>query len=552
MQNRKLDTLTSLRFFAAAMIVIGHAHSLFGSAGIATTFSLAQGVSFFFVLSGFILAYNYPRLDSAAAVGKFWLARFARIWPAHIVLVLLLLLFADASHTEGLAPYQKILAFVANVFLLQSLVPFRDFFLSFNGVAWSISTELIFYLAFPLLLVKARKNWLLPGLVLAAMVAIYLVGAVLWSVPADESVRSLSLLGLLYVNPLVRLFEFFLGMLACRLFQFVRSGRQMTMLPATMLELAVLSIALCSLWLSPRILGYAGWQGPIANVLNFYLTKSGSALIFVFLIVVFALQRGWISWLLQRAVLVFLGEVSFALYLVHTIVLEWFTSHYELLFARFPLWQSYAAYWAASIFAAYLLYALIEQPCRKVILGMRTLSWRDKLSLVAGKKQLAPWAALFSIVIVAALWRTGQACSEQDCSLLQQRAAYHDVAAFQKIASLQAMSVDATPEGLTLSLLWSALKPDAEMKVALHVLDRRGEMIWHNDYGIVRADGLKSGERWIDIVKIPKAVITAEWAGLGIAMYKVPTDLVKVDAARTDWGQKRALLEIPEFRSALR
>lgn len=48
MQNiKKLDALTSLRFFAAAMIVLGHGHGLFGSLGIATTLSLAQGVSFF-------------------------------------------------------------------------------------------------------------------------------------------------------------------------------------------------------------------------------------------------------------------------------------------------------------------------------------------------------------------------------------------------------------------------------------------------------------------------------------------------------------------------
>lgn len=44
MQNtKKLDSLTSLRFFAAAMIVLGHGHGLFGSMGLATTYSLAQG-----------------------------------------------------------------------------------------------------------------------------------------------------------------------------------------------------------------------------------------------------------------------------------------------------------------------------------------------------------------------------------------------------------------------------------------------------------------------------------------------------------------------------
>ena len=60
---QKLDALTSLRFFAAALIVVHHSNSVFGSMGLSETLPLEQGVSFFFVLSGFILAYNYPVLS---------------------------------------------------------------------------------------------------------------------------------------------------------------------------------------------------------------------------------------------------------------------------------------------------------------------------------------------------------------------------------------------------------------------------------------------------------------------------------------------------------
>ena len=46
--------------------------------------ALGQGVSFFFVLSGFILTFVYPTLDTGREVRGFWLARFARIWPAYM------------------------------------------------------------------------------------------------------------------------------------------------------------------------------------------------------------------------------------------------------------------------------------------------------------------------------------------------------------------------------------------------------------------------------------------------------------------------------------
>lgn len=94
-RRSKLDALTSIRFIAATLIVIGHAHNTFGSAGIATTFALGQGVSIFFVLSGFILAYNYNgRLGNLREVFKFFLARFARLWPLHIVSIAILVFFS--------------------------------------------------------------------------------------------------------------------------------------------------------------------------------------------------------------------------------------------------------------------------------------------------------------------------------------------------------------------------------------------------------------------------------------------------------------------------
>src|SRR4051812_20374502 len=91
----KLHALTALRFFAAAMIVMLHAQSYFGTVPLLGHFTLTQGVCFFFVLSGFILTYAYPALDGKGAA-RFLVARLARIVPLHLFALLLYVLALPA------------------------------------------------------------------------------------------------------------------------------------------------------------------------------------------------------------------------------------------------------------------------------------------------------------------------------------------------------------------------------------------------------------------------------------------------------------------------
>jgi hypothetical protein len=71
----KLNALTSLRFFAAFAIVVEHSRGLLLPPDILTDWPLDQGVSFFFVLSGFILVYVYPEIQTSDLVLRFWTAR---------------------------------------------------------------------------------------------------------------------------------------------------------------------------------------------------------------------------------------------------------------------------------------------------------------------------------------------------------------------------------------------------------------------------------------------------------------------------------------------
>ena len=79
----RLDSLTALRFIAAAMIVVSHSAGKFNMDPRMTieNLPLAQGVSFFFVLSGFILTYVYRDLSGFKQTLHFLAARIARVWP---------------------------------------------------------------------------------------------------------------------------------------------------------------------------------------------------------------------------------------------------------------------------------------------------------------------------------------------------------------------------------------------------------------------------------------------------------------------------------------
>ncbi|WP_284507745.1 acyltransferase [Caballeronia sp. GACF4] len=365
-RGRHLDALTSLRFFAAGMIVLGHAHGLWGSFGIATNFSLAQGVSFFFVLSGFILAYNYPHVENE--LRRFYRARFARLWPLHIVAILLLPLIAHTWNTADLSSPRAFCVFVANLFLVQSWIPFRNVYLTLNGVAWSISTEAFFYLAFPLAVLGLRRSYALV-LGVAAVVTLFFIWMVVhFQIPISETDTGINSMGLLYVNPLARLFEFVLGMTACAAYKRIsEKQRAISTEGATIDEFVMLAVIAISMHITPRLPWVQVLPGNWAAAFQYYSVKSGSAIVFAAAIVVFALGRGAVSRALTSRALVFLGEASFSLYLTHTTVLLWFQAHPAI--ANAPIGPY--LYWAACLILASLLFVLVETPMRRLILGKR-------------------------------------------------------------------------------------------------------------------------------------------------------------------------------------
>jgi peptidoglycan/LPS O-acetylase OafA/YrhL len=129
----RLDALTGLRFVAAFAIVLHHSRNILPGV-IPPGWPLDHGVSFFFVLSGFILTHVYPSLQDRTAVAQFFVARIARIWPAHVVAMLLVIAVFGVSFVaqSGTLPT------IANVLLLHAWVPLPKYFFGYNAPSWSI------------------------------------------------------------------------------------------------------------------------------------------------------------------------------------------------------------------------------------------------------------------------------------------------------------------------------------------------------------------------------------------------------------------------------
>jgi peptidoglycan/LPS O-acetylase OafA/YrhL len=377
----KLDQLTSLRFFAALLIVVHHWRGLFGIRDLG--FNLSQGVSFFFVLSGFILYFVYPQLPDFTAVRKFWQARVARIWPAYLAAFALAMWLTPSPWDPRTA--------LAHLLMVHGWIPQSAFYASYNGVAWSVSIEFFFYLMFPLLVLGFERTWKLK-LAIAASVIVALV-AVCWfrHLPAygnptlPHAGYWVTRNGLLTILPVSRLLEFITGMCIALAWRRRRDLVQWSEGRATVYELLALGACAFSMYATMQLAGW-GRDTYMAGATDWFVA-CGSFPAFAALIYVLAHGRGWLTRVLRFSWLVLLGEISYSLYLIHRILLLHYANTESVLHAL-PSPVAFAIVGLILLIASYLMWALIEMPFRRLLAGQRlphgateiTKAWQPRIS----------------------------------------------------------------------------------------------------------------------------------------------------------------------------
>ncbi len=349
---RRLDSLTGLRWFAAFGVFCFHYGYLSDKVPVlrsALTLGY-EGVPFFFVLSGFVLAWVYRPGDGAL---RFYWHRFARIWPVMAFLSVVILVTSRTWSGRFDSPADILYA----AGLLQAWT--EHHFYAVNTTAWTLSCEAFFYLLFPALI---RQLWRLRP---AALLAVLLVmdaatGATrLW---VAHHTYSPEVSRLVIASPLALTPMFVVGICTALL---LRRGLRPPVGARTSVLLCLAVAALCLGWLRNP-----GW---------FTAVTPGVGLFDAILIPFFALMmaavglrdvRGGRS-LTARPWLVLLGQISFAFYLVHYFVLDVFRHYGEF---NGPLTTKMVlpllAAFLVTVAAAWMLHAWVERPVERLLRGL--------------------------------------------------------------------------------------------------------------------------------------------------------------------------------------
>jgi len=369
MKNIQLPALTSLRFFAALMVFFSHLDFLRIHVDASGNPSKYQdiyktwfyegysGVTFFFILSGFILAHSYQERLSRGTTSTvdFFIFRIARIVPLHW-LTLLIAIFLLRS-ANGNPDFFSATSFLANSFLLQAWFSDINIAFSYNLVSWSLSDEMFFYAMFPFLIRLNNKVLAIVFILLITFILIWLpvtLPFATFHLPRFTDLTKYYA----YWFPAFRIGDFIAGIILYRAWS---ARKEIPSIFASLLQ--GISIVLL-------VIFYANHAGIDETFrFDFYY-----AIPMAFLIFVFAYQNGIFSRIISNRPMLILGEASFAFYMIHQLeiyqmgyrlvryndtLLEWFyiTDHPE-----------YAVYihLAISVIFSLTLFFLFERPAQRV------------------------------------------------------------------------------------------------------------------------------------------------------------------------------------------
>jgi peptidoglycan/LPS O-acetylase OafA/YrhL len=337
-----IPPLTTLRFFAALVVVIFHYNLTHAILPVFVADFGYEAVTFFFVLSGFILAYAHGVPHAALNIGprEFFAARLARICPAYYIgLLLVVLLFMVAGILARLAPLPAALVLA----MTQSWIP--QFALSLSPPAWSLSNEMFFYLLFPALWSTTRH--VNPATSLVISVGLVLVAALARNaIPIDNETWN----NFRLYFPLLNLPQFILGVSIGYFFLLIRCSDRVH---AGFFFGGLAT--LCLMLVAETRTGWIAESAPLSAIFGSIIFGAAG-------------MKGFMRSLLSASPLILLGEASYGIYVLHFPIWLWW-NHYTKIVYQLG-WSSsadFSAYLLLVVSASIAVLVFIERPARRAV-----------------------------------------------------------------------------------------------------------------------------------------------------------------------------------------
>jgi exopolysaccharide production protein ExoZ len=309
MRENRLAWIQALRGIAAFMIVMVHSRSVLQGTGAGgaiashVLFPMASGVDLFFIISGFLMVLTTRDFDGTKAYAwRFVVKRFARIWPAFVIVTPVAIVVEHGIHgfldPAVLLPYLEGWAFIPHNPSASGI-----YFQMAVGVAWTLCFEWYFYLVFAACMLCGRWRYA----VMTAWFALTLIAIPLMRGNASLNVAAQPLVegwryANLAINPIV--WDFVFGMAAAGLYS---SGFRIRRIRGIYAVTALLLVLLLTAWQRIGMMNFFGPHGWGASLAILFfgavmLAKADAIKV-----------PGWSVWM---------GDISYSLYLIHVYVFE--------------------------------------------------------------------------------------------------------------------------------------------------------------------------------------------------------------------------------------
>lgn len=339
--NKQVNALTATRGIAALLIVIFHYGKDLPPFNEYINFFLQANVavSYFFVLSGFVMFYSYR--NRTVQFKSFIIKRIARIVPVYYLGLLLAILsiFIDHYYYGGAAISSFLKGIILNAGFIQSYFP--KYALSINVPAWSLSVEMLFYLTFPLFLRLAQKNK--KGFIFFA-ITFFIISQVAHHIMVKQLLPANIIPdahSFVYYNPIFHLNQFLIGMLGVYVYD--KFSKEHVSISSFMVFLSIIML----LYFPRSVSIHNGLLAPL----------------FLLLIVAISVKEPKV---LRTRVMIFLGEISYGMYILQ-VPIYYYLNKWNEGNGYIDKVSFFYLYLLVLFLVATVSYHYIEKPMRKKI-----------------------------------------------------------------------------------------------------------------------------------------------------------------------------------------